>query len=114
MENFPADSENYAARLESIEAQLVAGAKRMDQSETALDENTSMTRDVHAYLPVMRDIHDMLNAWRAGMNALASFGRGVGWLGRGIYKTAKVLTPIAAGVGAILAAWHSMYPTKGH
>ncbi len=103
----------YAARLESIETRLAEGSDRMDRTEATLIENTSMTRDVHELLPAMRQMHEMFLTWQSGMNAIAKFGRGLGWVGGKLYTAIKVLTPIAAGVTALIAAWHAAFPHKG-
>lgn len=103
----------YASRLESIETRLAANAERIDRTETNLAENTNLTRDVHDFLPAMRQMHEMFLTWQSGMNAIAKFGRGLGWVGGKFYTGVKVLTPLAAGGAALVAAWHAAFPQGG-
>jgi hypothetical protein len=90
------DTLNDQSRFDSIEKRLALGARRMDRIEGEVKENTDMTRDVH----------EMLLAWRAGMSAIAKFGRGLAMVGRGIMKLVR-WAGIVAGAG--VAIWSAIY-----
>ena len=92
-------------RLEAIEERLSLGAERMNRTEAALLENTSMTRDVHELLPAMRQMHEMFLTWQSGMNAIAKFGRGLGWVYLKIVTLLKVLAPLATASLALYASY---------
>lgn len=87
-----------AERLKLIEERQKANSERMgladermDRLETAVGVNTDMTRDVH----------EMLMAWRAGMNAIAKFGRGLAVIGKWLMKIIKWAGAVAAAGVAI-------------
>lgn len=69
-----------------------------------LERNTSLTEDVH----------EMLITWRAGMNAIAKFGRGLGWVGTKLLRIARwgatVAAPIIAAGVAVWAWLHNGAP----
>lgn len=97
-------------RLDSIEERLRTGAVRMANFETLLTENTDQTVATAARAEatelMTRDVHDMLLTWRAGMNALAKFGRGMAWVGQWVLRIAKFGGAIAGGIYAI---WMLVY-----
>lgn len=92
------------AELTAINARLDEGDARMERIEIrqkafgeSLQANTNMTRDVL----------DMLVAWRAGMNAIAKFGRFLAAVGKWFIRVLKVLAPIAAAGAAIWTVFQS-------
>lgn len=97
--------DTLAGRLDSIETRLTLGGERMDRTEASLVENTSMTRDVHELLPAMRQMHEMFLTWQSGMNAIAKFGRGLGWAYLKIVTLLKVLAPLATAGLALYASY---------
>ena len=90
-------------RLEAIEARQLVSSARMDRFEVELKDIAGMTRDVH----------EMLLAWRAGMSALAKFGRALACVGRWLAAAIKFIAPVAAGAAAIYAAV-IVFIHKGH
>lgn len=92
-------------RLDSIEERLRTGAVRMANFEALLTENTTETRanalQAQANGETMRAVHEMLSTWRAGMNALAKFGRGLAWIGGWVLRVTNFGGAIAAGIYAI-------------
>lgn len=94
---------DQTGRLDAIETAQKVVAGRMETFEGLLAENTAQTR---ANSDMTRDVHEMLLAWRAGMNALAKFGRGLAWVGIWVLKILKVGGAIAA---AVYAIWLLIY-----
>ena len=90
-------------RLDAIEQRLQDGGERMATFETLLSVNTAQTL---ATAEMTRDVHEMLLAWRAGMNAIAKFGRGIAWVGQWMLRIAKFGGAIA---GGIYAVWLLIY-----
>lgn len=92
-------------RLETIEAGMIANMARIQNVEHLLAENTAETRanalQAQANGETMRAVHEMLSTWRAGMNALAKFGRGLAWIGGWVLRIAKFGGAIAGGIYAI-------------
>ena len=90
-------------RLSGIEARQVISAARMDRFEVELAGIAERGRDVH----------EMMMAWRAGLGAIAKFGRGLARVGGWIVSLIKVLGPVAAGITAIYVAFNT-FIHRGH
>jgi hypothetical protein len=83
------------ADLANVQRQLATGDLRMNGIESELRNNTAITADVKA----------LLEAARVGLKVIGWLGSAAVWIGK-----------IAAGVGAIYAAWqlirHGAPPAK--
>lgn len=86
------------AELTAINVRLDDGDSRMQRIE---DRQKEMGESLQTNTEMTRDVLDMLVAWRAGMNAIAKFGRGLAAIGRWFIRVLKVLAPIAAAGAAI-------------
>lgn len=94
-------------RLEAIEAGMIDSTTRIQHLEKLLAENTAETRDTasraQANGETLQAVHEMLSTWRAGMSALAKFGRGLAIVGRWVLKAVRLGGIVATGVLAIWA-----------
>lgn len=72
------------ADLANVQRQLATGDLRMNAIESELRNNTAITADVRA----------LLEAARVGLKVIGWLGSSAVWLGK-----------IAAGIGAVYAAW---------
>lgn len=94
-------------RLEAIEVGMIDSTARIQHMEQLLAENNAETRanalQALAAAETLQTVHEMLNTWRAGMNALDKFGRGLALVGRWVLKVVRVGGIVATGVLAIWA-----------
>lgn len=80
--------------IDSMPGKLDALSDRVGRLETAMDENTTMTRTVATQLP---EIKEMLTVYASAKTTGSVLTRLVRWIGG-----------LATAVAAIVASWHLM------
>jgi hypothetical protein len=93
-----------------VTSSLEEGARQFDEHQTAIAENTALTKQVEQNT---RELVEMLTTIKSGAAVLAKLGRAAIWLGRMASRVAKWAIPLVTLGGIIYGLLHGQWPTKG-